>query len=68
MRTAVLENGTSKMLAKMETHSNAKIWALAEVDGYIVSGDSNGNVIIWDKRSANALKRGKQIHLRLEDT
>lgn len=32
------------------------MWKLREIDNFIVSGDSNGNIIIWDKKSGNSLK------------
>ena len=26
------------------------------MDNYLISGDSNGDIIIWDKKSGNSLK------------
>ena len=32
------------------------MWCIGEVDGFVISGDSNGDVIVWDKKSGNSLK------------
>ena len=29
---------------------------MCEVDSFLISGDSNGDIIVWDKRSGNSLK------------
>lgn len=32
------------------------MWSIGELDDFVVTGDSNGDVIIWDKKSGNSLK------------
>lgn len=32
------------------------MWTIGEIDNFVVSGDSNGHVIIWDKKMGNSLK------------
>lgn len=54
-------SGTSKMLLKMELSDDAKIWTLNQADGYLISGDSNGDVVIWDKKSGNAIKTFSEL-------
>lgn len=49
------------MLAKMETNKEAKIWTITEIDSYVISGDSNGDVIIWDKKFGNSLKTFSEL-------
>ena len=45
----------------MELSDDAKIWTLNQADGYLISGDSNGDVVIWDKKSGNAIKTFSEL-------
>jgi len=51
-----LDGGDNKRLIKIFKHKEASIWTLKEVEGFLISGDSNGEVIIWDKKSGSAVK------------
>ena len=51
-----LDGGVSKRLTYIFQHKDSAIWVLKEIDGFLVSGDSNGDVIIWDKMNGNAVK------------
>jgi len=40
----------------MENHKECNFWTLCDIDNFLISGDSNGDVIVWDKKSGNSLK------------